>query len=85
MARPPRSPSELVDHLLETDPELKGLFEKIHRQQHRLKAAIERRHYRLYLQLEDTMNEMWFGLIERVQALALRRRRRLGRSSTAAR
>lgn len=63
---------ELADRLLDEDPELQRLSRRMHRQQRRLRAALEPEQYRLYLLLEETANRRCLELVCRVRALESR-------------
>lgn len=73
MALSPTEPTELVDHLLQTDPQLRRLTQKLHRQQNMLKRAVDAEQFRLYLLLEETVNEWCLGIAQRVWTSARRR------------
>ena len=81
MARLPGNPVDLMDHLLVRDPVLQRLSKRLQRQQACLKRAVGLEHFRLYLLIEDTVNERCFALVERVwrRARAFERGRRRAR------
>ena len=66
----PRNAGRLMDQLLETDSTLRSLSRKLHLRQDRLKRAVSPHDYRLYLVIEELLNERCFELVSRVWALA---------------
>jgi hypothetical protein len=76
MAKLPTNPADLADHLLERDPRLQRLSSRIHRQQRRLEKAVGREVFRLYLLLEESVNERCSELVARVWTVARSQGRR---------
>ncbi|HEY6728671.1 MAG TPA: hypothetical protein VI197_31885 [Polyangiaceae bacterium] len=67
-----RTPSELTDLLIANDPRIRKLGKRIAKQQDRLRAAITPKHFRIYLRIEEMVNERMVAIIERVWAAAER-------------
>lgn len=65
-----RTPSELADLLMANDPRIRRLGKRIAKQQDRLKAAITAKQFRIYLRIEEMVNERMVAIIERVWAAA---------------
>lgn len=60
------TPSELTDHMIANHPHLCRLGKRIAKQQDRLRAAITRKQFRIYLRIEEMVNERMVAIIERV-------------------
>lgn len=67
--------SELTDDLMANDPRIRKLGNRIAKHQDRLKAAITPKQFRIYLRIEEMVNERMVAIIERVWATAERRGR----------
>ena len=74
----PETPCKLTDYLMVNDPLVRKLNKKIVKWQDRLKTAIKPKQFRIYLQLEDVVNERLFVLVDRAWAAGVENGRRDG-------
>ena len=65
-----RTPAKLTDYLMANDPCIRKLGKRIAKQQDRLKAAITPKQFRIYLRIEEMVNERMVAIIQRAWAAA---------------